>query len=94
MVYFITFHVIPEKKNSDYSKIKGAYINCWIESEGLEPAKMIATKTIKELKWEIVGLEAAYEITLSDYEYKPHGKEFYEQALIDKEVYSIHQYSN
>jgi hypothetical protein len=93
MIFFLTYHALPDINHSEYDQIIGAYINCWIEANNLEMAKMISGKTIEDLKWEILSLEDAYPINLSDYAPGSEGKEFHEQALIDKEVYRIHTYS-
>jgi hypothetical protein len=92
MIYFLTFHAIPDTGNDAHSQYKGAYINCWIMAENLEQAKTISSQTIKGLDWIITRLEDAYEINISDYAPGSEGREFHEQALIDKEVYNIHQY--
>jgi hypothetical protein len=92
MIFFLTFHAKPTKEHVEYVETLGAYINCWIESTDIESAKKIATRTIENLAWKIIDLEDAYEITEADYENKPAGKEYYKQALIDKEVYKVHTY--
>ncbi|HSZ32405.1 MAG TPA: hypothetical protein VK772_03795 [Puia sp.] len=93
MISFLTYHAVPDVNHSDYGQINGAYINCWIEASDLEKAKMISRKTIEDLKWAILSLEDAYPISLSDFAPGSEGKEFHEQALIDKEVYQIHTYT-
>jgi hypothetical protein len=93
MIFFLTYHAVPDISHSDYSKIKGAYINCWIAANNLEIAKIISSKTVEDLKWEILNLEDAYPISLSDYASGSKGIEFHERALIDKEVYQIHTYT-
>ncbi len=93
MIFFLTYHAAPDLSHSDYGQIKGAYINCWIEANNLENAKMISRKTVEDLKWGILSLENAYPISFSDYADGSEGKVFHEQALIDKEVYQIHTYT-
>jgi hypothetical protein len=92
MIYFLTFHAKPTTEHVDYIETLGAYINCWIESTDIVSAKIIAARTIENLAWKIIDLDDAYEITLADYENKPTGREYYEKALIDKEVYQVHTY--
>ncbi len=92
MIFFLTYHAVPDISHLDHGQFKGAYINCWIEANNLENAKVISRKTVEDLKWEILSLEDAYPISLSDYAPGSEGKEFHEQALIDKEVYHIHTY--
>ncbi|HSZ33217.1 MAG TPA: hypothetical protein VK772_07895 [Puia sp.] len=92
-VYFLTFHVIPYAGNEVHGQTRGAYINCWIEAENLELAKSISAKSIKNMDWIILELQNAYEINVTDYASGSEGRQFHEQALIDKEVYSIQQYT-
>ena len=80
--------------NTKDSKIIAAYINCWILSETVEQAEETAKQTITELKWEILNLEEATRVSRNYYKGNPTGLSFYEQALIDKEVYQIHTYES
>jgi hypothetical protein len=93
MIFFLTFHVIPDSGNEVHGQTQGAYINCWIVAENLEMAKTISAKSIKDMDWIILELQNAYEINITDYAPGSEGRQFHEQALIDKEVYSIHQYA-
>jgi hypothetical protein len=45
------------------------------------------------MDWSIIELLTAYEIHISDYAPGSEGLAFHEQALVDKEAYSIHQYT-
>jgi hypothetical protein len=92
MIFFLTYHALTNINHPDYGQIKGAYINCWIEGKNLEEAKIKSRKTIESLKWGIVSLDMAYPKNISDYNNESEGKEFHEQALIDKEMYQIHTY--
>ena len=86
------YHCVPTKDNEEIPEIKGAYITCWVESENLNAAVAITRETLANLSWEIVSLEEGHVVTACDYAGKSEGKEFFEQALIDKEVYNIHTY--
>lgn len=86
------FHATPAKDKQKSLDVDGAYINCWIEAVDSNVAETIAKVKIEELQWKILKLEEAYEISDKDYEDKSEGFDYYQQALIDKEVYVIHTY--
>ena len=87
---FITYHVRPTEEFDNEEGIGGAYVNCFIESESSQQAQEIAKKQITELKWEIFELE---ELTHMDQDTVSEEKrEYYEQALIDKEVFVFYTY--
>ena len=87
---FITYHVRPTEESDNEEEIGGAYVNCFIESDSSQQAQEIAKKQITELKWEIIELEEFTNLdqdTVSD-----ENNEYYEQALLDKEVFVFYTY--
>jgi|GEM_PF-1746605 hypothetical protein len=93
-VYFLMFHVKPNVDNNEDSVVKGAYANCLILSNTIGEAEAVAILKIKKLDWQIIELEEGYEVTESDYVDNAKDMEMYEQALIDKEVYTLHTYES
>lgn len=89
-IYFLSYHAIPKETN--VPEVGGAYINCWIDAADLETAKNISTNKIKDLNWQINNLEESYLVSEKEYENKPEGLEYYQQAKLDKEVYVLHTY--
>jgi hypothetical protein len=87
---FITYHVIPTEDLDKKDNIGGAYVNCFIESESSSHSQEIAKKQLSQLHWEIIELE---ELTIIDQNtVSEENKEYYEQALIDKEVFVFYTY--
>lgn len=93
-VFYLMYHAEPLAENEKEMNVMGAYINCWLVSETLEQAEEIALVTIQNEKWHPLTLDEGFEITSTDYIGDPKGLEVYEQALINKEVYSIHTYES
>ena len=91
-IFFLTYHSIPSSSNPEYGNIKGAYINGWIDADSVNEAQKIAFTKIEELDWQVISLEESKEVTKAFYRNNPEGLEKYEQASIDKEVYTIHTY--
>jgi hypothetical protein len=84
------FHGQPKLDAADVDNVGGAYINCYVHANSLGQAEKISRKDIRKMKWEILEQEEAYELdadSVSD-----EGREYYEQALIDKTVYILHTY--
>lgn len=87
---FITYHVKPNEEFDNLEEIGGAYVNCFIESDSSQRAQEIAIKKIAELNWKIIELE---ELSNMDEEsVSDEKREYYEQALIDKEVFVFYNY--
>ena len=90
MIYFLIFHGQPNLDAENIDNIGGAYINCYVQANNLEQADKNSRKDIRKMKWEILEREEAYELDADSLSDK--GREYYEQALIDKTVYVLHTY--
>jgi len=87
---FITYHVIPTRNFENKEKIGGAYVNCFIDSESSNYSQEVAKRQLTKLHWEIIELE---ELTIIDQNtVSEENKNYYEEALIDKEVFVFYTY--
>ena len=93
-VYYLMIWAKPMKHNIEEMNLAGAYINCWILSDNIEEAEKIAMQKIHELRWDILEIEEIFEVTERYYSNNSEGLERYEQALLDKEVYTFHTYES
>lgn len=91
-MFLLTYHCKPQSQTDDLEDVAGAYINCWIEAENFEQAGISARQELDEMDWQVLELEEAFTVTREDYSEDPNGLEYYEQALIDKQVFLIHTY--
>jgi hypothetical protein len=91
-VFFLMFHAVPSDAHPQSLSIGGAYVSCWIERPTLDEADEVARQWIRSHDWENEEREEAYAIDRSAYENEPSGLEYYEQALIDAEVFVFHTY--
>src|SRR5438876_922177 len=64
----------------------GAFVYCWIEADLTSDAERIACKRIEEEGWRIACIEKAIQVDPSYYEDDSEGLQYFNQALIDKEV--------
>jgi hypothetical protein len=65
----------------------GAIVGCWIKNQTKKNAYLIAKGWIEDNGWVSLSLEDQYPVSEDDYKEKIKGKEYFEQALIDEEVF-------
>jgi hypothetical protein len=90
-MYFVEIHAVPEPIHDD-GTVGGAYVTCWIEASDLDDAVRRAHVEIKDAGWQPGELRRGYLTTRNDYTDDDDGLEYFEQALIDKEVCVFHCY--
>jgi hypothetical protein len=86
MFYFL-IEVKPSPDNPEASELGGAFVSCWIERPTLEEAESVALRMISEARWDVVTIEKRFPIDRSYYDTEKSGLEYFEQALLDKEVF-------
>ena len=92
-VWFISFSAFPIEAER-FAKFGGAEINCWIqiadEREALERAKNL----VEDQGWRVETLNHCHLVFPSDYQPGSTGVEYFEQAMIDREVLVFHSWPN
>ena len=81
------------KQRGDYPHEKryaGAYVDCYIKDQTVTNALYVAKGWIVENGWEVIEIEEQREITLEDYADDAEGREFFQQALRDGEVFAYY----
>jgi hypothetical protein len=91
-MYFFMFHGAPMARHPESKSIGGAFINCWVERSTLAEAEAVARQWINEAGWQIKSLDESRIVDRSDYDDNPAGVEYFEQALIDNEVFVFYEY--
>jgi len=91
-MFMIQFQAIPKADSPEAQEVGGAFVNCWIEAPDLDAAVGKAKHEITDQGWEPLELRQAEETTRDDYTDDHEGLEYFEQALIDKEVCVFHCY--
>ena len=71
----------------------GAFINCWIKNQTSQNAIYVSKGWIEKSGWKIKQIEDHKIVTEQDYENGEDGREYFEQALIDEEVFVFHTFS-
>ena len=87
--------IIDAEQNEEFDHDEvygGASVGCWIKNQTEKNAYLIAKVWIEENGWRIICLDEQYPISEEDYSDKPEGREYFEQALIDGEVFVFHTF--
>ena len=87
--------IIDAEQNEEFGHSEtygGAAVGCWIKNQTKKNAYLISKGWIEENGWNVIDLDQQSPITEEDYEENSEGKEYYEQALIDEEVFVFHTY--
>jgi hypothetical protein len=92
-MYFLMFEATPRRYARIAPEAAGAYVNCWIDRPTLGEAIRVARAGIEAEGWIVGEPDEAYEVDASTYPPGQAGRECFEQALIDKEVWRFHVFS-
>jgi hypothetical protein len=68
----------------------GAAVGCWIKNQTKKNAYLIARGWIEDQGWVSLSLDDQYPVSDDDYKTKSEGKQYFERALIDEEVFVFH----
>jgi hypothetical protein len=81
---------IEAKQSRQYAHEKwyaGAYIDCYIKDQTEENALYVAKGWIAKNGWEVLDVEEQRQIEQDAYEEGTDGREYFQQALLDEEVF-------
>jgi hypothetical protein len=70
----------------------GGVVNCWIERPTLDEAIRVARESLAAEGWIVGEHDEAYEVDESTYPPGKDGREYFQQALIDKEVFVFYTF--
>lgn len=89
-MFFILFEATPRRDSHILPQVAGALVSCWIQRATLEEAIDVAKTNILAEGWIIDEPDEAYEVDENTYPSGKEGCEYFEQALIDQEVFVFH----
>jgi hypothetical protein len=64
----------------------GAIVNCWIERPTSADAEVVAKAMIASKGWQVLETLETYQLSDGDHGMGENARQYYEQALLDKEV--------
>ena len=87
-MFFYTFLAVPTPDAKEFQDSGGAYVNCWIRSDGGDryQAEERAKDLIQEYGWSVEALEEGAIVSSGSYNDDDEDREFFEQALVEGEV--------
>jgi hypothetical protein len=74
--------------------IVGSAVGCWIKNQTKTNALHVARGWIEAQGWVVLDLIDQYPVSSETYKNKTEGREYFEQALTDDEVFVFHTYKN
>lgn len=90
-MFYLIYEGRPNKNYHDKS-IAGGQIGCWIETTNITKADKIARDLIKEHNWDIIKKDRFKTIKPDSVDKDSEHYQYYDQALIDKEVLVFYTY--
>jgi hypothetical protein len=91
-MFFIQFDGTPRRDARTAPHAAGGRVNCWIERETLDEAVRVARDGIVAQGWIVDEPDEAYVVDETNYPPGQDGREYFEQALIDREVFVFYTY--
>ena len=92
-MYFFTFHAVPISAEVP-TGIVGAYVNCWVQDSNIDKTELTARRGIENNGWGITGYEYEPRQTHREEWLDGEDLQYYDQALIDREVWMFHMYED
>jgi hypothetical protein len=91
-MFLVQFEATPRRDAAAPPDAAGAFVSCWIERQTREEAIEVARAAIEAEGWIVGEPDEAYSVDADTYPPGKDGREYFEQALIDKEVLVYHCY--
>lgn len=89
-MYYLCIVVRTDESHPEHATIDQAYVDCWVERDTEAEAVEAATNLITAEPWIIERVEGAEIVTAANYVDDPEARQYYEQAVKDKEVLMFH----
>lgn len=89
-MFFLRYVAVPAKRHPEHEVLGEAFVCCWVERKTLATADRVARRNMKAELWDVLERDAAHAVFASNYPEGDEWRAYYDQALIDKEVYVFH----
>jgi hypothetical protein len=91
IMFYIQFEATP-RRTPALEGIGGAIVNCWIDRPSMESAISAARHMIEAHGWIVGDADEAYSVDADSYAPDNPNRQYFEQALLDREVFVFHQF--
>jgi hypothetical protein len=82
----------PDPTFAHDEQVGGAFVACWIKDQTRKNALFVAKGWIEENGWVVLAVDQQQSVSADDFPEGAQGKEYFEQALIDEEVFVFHSF--
>lgn len=89
-MFFFQFEVRPNQSHPKRTEYGGGMVNCWVMRDTQAQAAAVAREWIDNEQWQVTSVEEARLITRECQAESPDGLKYFEQAVIDSEVFVFH----
>lgn len=89
-MFYLRYRVRPTNDHPEREMLGEGMVCCWIERPSLAEADGIAQEAIRDEQWDVLESEEGREIREEEYDADDEDLEFYQQAVLDKEVFVFH----
>jgi hypothetical protein len=86
-MHYLIIEAVQDPMHRHEEEYAGASVGCWIKNQTRKNACLIAKGWIEEHGWVVLSLEDQQVVSEGDYTDKSEGREYFEQALVDEQVF-------
>lgn len=84
---FAMYNCIPGRRHPDFEQVGEAFVSCFLRVRSFSEARALAERSIRSRHWKSLSLNEIWRIPRGHFQTEHDGLPYYEQALIDREVY-------
>lgn len=89
---YLVIAAAPDPTYNHEQECGGAHVGCWIKNQTRRNAWLLAKGWLEELGWVPLSLEEQQLVTADTYADNPDARRYFEQALVDDEVFVFHKF--
>ena len=89
-LFLITLVARPRENTDAFRESGGAYVNAWIDAASENQALEQAQREVRDAGWTVESVDDVALVQRTDYEEDDPSLEYFDQALLDKEVLVFH----
>jgi hypothetical protein len=90
-MWFIQFEATA-RHTAALESVGGAFVNCWIDRPSIQSAISAARQMIEAAGWIVGDPDETYAVDVDSYALDHPNRQYFEQALVDREVIVFHTY--
>ncbi|MGH7625058.1 MAG: hypothetical protein ACREOJ_07055 [Gemmatimonadaceae bacterium] len=89
-MFFITLEAAPTPAHTEYGRVDGAFVSCWINEQTADVAEQVARAGIESAGWDALEVDECRSIVREEYDENSEALELFDQASVDGLVLTFH----